>query len=195
MIVMEPLQSAQVNSISLKKGNIFIFYALELLPLLIIAPKSTVVLLHSNIPFGIFSISAIIYGLLLSYDHSRVSTLPFTSIFSVLVSLGNGGKTVRFSRKLVFEHNYNFGIMHGGDKKFGYKLFCSFCCLILQSQVYRNQADPVSTAYDTTVSTLAAEYSYGPYPHQTDTSQNYYYPSEYNADNTWNAPEQRKLSS
>lgn len=81
-----------------------------------------------------------------------------------------------------------------GKIKFGCKLFCSYCCLIMQSQVYRNQADPVSTAYDTTVSTLAAEYSYGPYPHQTDTSQNYYYPSEYNADNTWNAPEQRKLS-
>lgn len=54
----------------------------------------------------------------------------------------------------------------------------------------------MSAVYDTTVSTLAAEYSYGPYPHQADASQGYYslYPSEYNADSTWNASEQRKLS-
>lgn len=73
---------------------------------------------------------------------------------------------------------------------------CTYCPLFLQSQVYRNQPDPVSAAYDTTVSTLAAEYSYGPYPHQTDASQNYYslYPAEYNADTTWSAPEQRKRS-
>lgn len=53
----------------------------------------------------------------------------------------------------------------------------------------------MSAVYDTTASTLAVDYSYGQYPNQTDVSQNYYaYPSEYNADGTWIAPEQRKFN-
>lgn len=61
--------------------------------------------------------------------------------------------------------------------------------------MYRSQPDLVSAVYDTTASTLAVDYSYGQYPNQTDASQNYsqyMYPSEYTADSTWNAPEQRK---
>lgn len=67
----------------------------------------------------------------------------------------------------------------------------------LQSQVYRSQPDLVSAVYDSTASTLALDYSYGQYPNQTDASQNYsqyLYPSEYPADSTWIAPEQRKYS-
>lgn len=55
----------------------------------------------------------------------------------------------------------------------------------------------MSAVYDTTASTLAVDYSYGQYPNQTDASQNYsqyLYPSEYTADSTWIAPEQRKYT-
>lgn len=67
----------------------------------------------------------------------------------------------------------------------------------MQSQVYQSQPDLVSAVYDTTSSTLAVDYSYGQYPNQTDASQNYsqyLYPSEYTADSTWIAPEQRKYT-
>lgn len=71
----------------------------------------------------------------------------------------------------------------------------SVCLPTLQSQVYRSQPDLVSAVYDATSSTLAVDYSYGQYPNQNDVSQNYYaYPSEYTADSTWIAPEQRKLN-
>lgn len=66
----------------------------------------------------------------------------------------------------------------------------SFSSRSQQSQVYRSQPDLV---YDNTSSTLAVDYSYGPYPNQTDASQNYSqypYTSEYTTDSTWMAPEQ-----
>lgn len=69
------------------------------------------------------------------------------------------------------------------------------CLPILQSQVYRSQPDLVSAVYDTTASTLAADYSYGQYPNPADSTQNYsqyLYPSEYTADSTWITPEQRE---
>ncbi|KAM6975820.1 protein transport protein Sec16A isoform 2-T2 [Tautogolabrus adspersus] len=69
----------------------------------------------------------------------------------------------------------------------------SFSSRSQQSQVYRSQPDLVSAVYDTTASTLAADYSYGQYPNQTDASQNYsqyLYPSEYPTESTWIAPEQ-----
>ncbi|XP_077352784.1 protein transport protein Sec16A isoform X3 [Festucalex cinctus] len=69
----------------------------------------------------------------------------------------------------------------------------SFSSRSQQSQVYRSQPDLVSAVYDATSSTLAADYSYGQYPNQTDASQNYgqyLYPSEYTADSTWITPEQ-----
>lgn len=54
----------------------------------------------------------------------------------------------------------------------------------------------VSAVYDTTSSTLAVDYSYSSqYPNPGDATQNYsqfMYPSEYPADSTWIAPEQRK---
>lgn len=66
----------------------------------------------------------------------------------------------------------------------------------VQSQVYTSQPDLVSAAaYDPTVSTLPADYSYMQYPDQTDATQNYSqyaYPSEYTADSTWVTPEQRE---
>ncbi|KAM9306864.1 protein transport protein Sec16A isoform 3-T4 [Pholidichthys leucotaenia] len=67
----------------------------------------------------------------------------------------------------------------------------SFSSRSQQSQVYRSQPDLVS-AYDATSSTLAHDYSYRQYPNETDATQNYsqYYPSEYPAESTWNAPEQ-----
>lgn len=70
-----------------------------------------------------------------------------------------------------------------------------FCLPFLQSQVYRSQPDLVSAVYDATASTLAVDYSYGQYPNAADASQNYsqyLYPSEYTANSTWVAPEQRK---
>ncbi|XP_053195639.1 protein transport protein Sec16A [Scomber japonicus] len=69
----------------------------------------------------------------------------------------------------------------------------SFSSRSQQSQVYRSQPDLVSAVYDTTASTMAVDYSYVHYPDQTDPAQNcsqYMFPSEYNADSTWNAPEQ-----
>ncbi|XP_060917685.1 protein transport protein Sec16A isoform X3 [Labrus mixtus] len=69
----------------------------------------------------------------------------------------------------------------------------SFSSRSQQSQVYRSQPDLVSAVYDTTASTLAADYSYGQYPNQTDASQNYsqyLYPSEYPTESTWITPEQ-----
>ncbi|XP_020508998.1 protein transport protein Sec16A isoform X4 [Labrus bergylta] len=69
----------------------------------------------------------------------------------------------------------------------------SFSSRSQQSQVYRSQPDLVSAVYDTTASTLAADYSYVQYPNQTDASQNYsqyLYPSEYPTESTWIAPEQ-----
>ncbi|XP_061589718.1 protein transport protein Sec16A isoform X5 [Cololabis saira] len=69
----------------------------------------------------------------------------------------------------------------------------SFSSRSQQSQVYRSQPDLVSAVYDASQSTLAADYSYGQYPNQTDASQNYsqyIYPSDYTADSTWIAPEQ-----
>ncbi|XP_034753084.1 protein transport protein Sec16A isoform X3 [Etheostoma cragini] len=69
----------------------------------------------------------------------------------------------------------------------------SFSSRSQQSQVYRSQPDLVSAVYDTTSSTLAVDYSYGQYPNPTDATQNYsqyLYPSEYNADSTWIAPDQ-----
>lgn len=64
--------------------------------------------------------------------------------------------------------------------------------LVLQSQVYRSQPD-LSAVYDATSSTLAVDYSYNQYANQTDATQNYsFYPSEYNAESTWSAPEQRE---
>uniref|UniRef100_A0A8C3AET0 Protein transport protein sec16 n=1 Tax=Cyclopterus lumpus TaxID=8103 RepID=A0A8C3AET0_CYCLU len=71
----------------------------------------------------------------------------------------------------------------------------SFSSRSQQSQVYQSQPDLVSAVYDTTASTLAVDYSYGQYPNQADATQNYsqyLYPSEYTADSTWIAPEQRK---
>lgn len=53
----------------------------------------------------------------------------------------------------------------------------------------------VSAVYDATQSTLPVDYSYAQYPNQTDASQNYsqyMYPSEYTADGTWIAQEQRE---
>ncbi|XP_078126784.1 protein transport protein Sec16A isoform X4 [Sander vitreus] len=64
----------------------------------------------------------------------------------------------------------------------------SFSSRSQQSQVYRSQPDLVSAVYDTTSSTLAVDYT-----NQTDATQNYsqyLYPSEYNADSTWIAPDQ-----
>uniref|UniRef100_A0A8D3DBP0 Protein transport protein sec16 n=1 Tax=Scophthalmus maximus TaxID=52904 RepID=A0A8D3DBP0_SCOMX len=69
----------------------------------------------------------------------------------------------------------------------------SFSSRSQQSQVYRSQPDLVSAVYDTTASTLAADYSYGQYPNPADSTQNYsqyLYPSEYTADSTWITPEQ-----
>uniref|UniRef100_A0A8D3DHD9 Protein transport protein sec16 n=1 Tax=Scophthalmus maximus TaxID=52904 RepID=A0A8D3DHD9_SCOMX len=54
----------------------------------------------------------------------------------------------------------------------------SFSSRSQQSQVYRSQPDLVSAVYDTTASTLAADYSYGQYP------------NPYTADSTWITPEQ-----
>uniref|UniRef100_A0A665W551 Protein transport protein sec16 n=1 Tax=Echeneis naucrates TaxID=173247 RepID=A0A665W551_ECHNA len=74
----------------------------------------------------------------------------------------------------------------------------SFSSRSQQSQAYRSQPDLVSADYDTTASTLAVDYSYGQYPNTADVSQNYsqyIYPSEYTADSTWIAPEQRRVSS
>lgn len=78
-----------------------------------------------------------------------------------------------------------------------YLIIISACLPSLQSQVYRSQPDLVSAVYDTTASTMAVDYSYVHYPDQTDPAQNcsqYMFPSEYNADSTWNAPEQRKYT-
>ncbi|KAF1377703.1 hypothetical protein PFLUV_G00203490 [Perca fluviatilis] len=64
----------------------------------------------------------------------------------------------------------------------------SFSSRSQQSQVYRSQPDLVSAVYDTTSSTLAVDYT-----NQTDATQNYsqyLYPSEYNRDSTWIAPDQ-----
>ncbi|XP_051906469.1 protein transport protein Sec16A isoform X1 [Hippocampus zosterae] len=69
----------------------------------------------------------------------------------------------------------------------------SFSSRSQQSQVYRSQPDLVTAVYDATSSTLAADYSYGQYPHQTDPSQNYgqyQYSSEYTTDSNWITPEQ-----
>ncbi|KAL3042079.1 hypothetical protein OYC64_020099 [Pagothenia borchgrevinki] len=69
----------------------------------------------------------------------------------------------------------------------------SFSSRSQPSQVYRSQPDLVSAVYDTTSSTLAVDYSYAQYQNQADATQNYsqyLYPSEYNADSTWTAPEQ-----
>lgn len=60
--------------------------------------------------------------------------------------------------------------------------------------MYTSQPDLVSAVYDTTSSTLAVDYSYAQYPNQPDATQNYsqyLYPSEYTADSTWIAPDQR----
>lgn len=63
--------------------------------------------------------------------------------------------------------------------------------IFLQSQVYRSQTDLVSAAYDTTGTTLPADYTYSQYPNPSDTAN--YSQIPYNsADNTWTAPEQRK---
>ncbi|KAK5852418.1 hypothetical protein PBY51_023887 [Eleginops maclovinus] len=69
----------------------------------------------------------------------------------------------------------------------------SFSSRSQQSQVYRSQPDLVSAVYDTTSSTLAVDYSYAQYQNKADATQNYsgyLYPSEYNEDSTWTAPEQ-----
>lgn len=73
-----------------------------------------------------------------------------------------------------------------------------YLCLswLPQSQAYRSQPDLVSAVYDTTSTTLAADYSYASqYANPGDATQNYsqyMYPSDYPADSTWIAPEQRK---
>ncbi|XP_033846261.1 protein transport protein Sec16A isoform X2 [Periophthalmus magnuspinnatus] len=69
----------------------------------------------------------------------------------------------------------------------------SFSSHSQQSQVYQSQTDLVSAAFDHTSSTLAVDYSYGQYPNQTGTTQNYSqypYTSEYPTESTWIAPEQ-----
>uniref|UniRef100_A0A8C1PZR9 Protein transport protein sec16 n=1 Tax=Cyprinus carpio TaxID=7962 RepID=A0A8C1PZR9_CYPCA len=57
-----------------------------------------------------------------------------------------------------------------------------------QSQVYRSQPDLVSAAYDTTGTTLPADYTYSQYPNPSDTAD--YSQIPYSTDNTWTAPEQ-----
>ncbi|XP_016126859.1 protein transport protein Sec16A-like [Sinocyclocheilus grahami] len=57
-----------------------------------------------------------------------------------------------------------------------------------QSQVYRSQPDLVSAAYDTTGTTLPADYTYSQYPNPSDTVD--YSQISYSTDNTWTAPEQ-----
>lgn len=132
--------------------------------------------------------------MLLSHDHSWVSTLPFTGLFKHLCLPGHEKSRIQSAARLGTQ-GYTL-TQCSGSIKHRWKPPCSCRPHVLQSQVYRNQPDPASAAYDTTVSTLAAEYSYGPYPHQPDASQNYYmYPPEYSADNTWSAPEQRETSS
>ncbi|XP_048023517.1 protein transport protein Sec16A isoform X2 [Megalobrama amblycephala] len=65
----------------------------------------------------------------------------------------------------------------------------SFSSRSQQSQVYRSQTDLVSAAYDTTGTTLPADYTYSQYPNPSDTAN--YSQIPYNsADNTWTAPEQ-----
>uniref|UniRef100_A0A8C1B6R9 Protein transport protein sec16 n=1 Tax=Cyprinus carpio carpio TaxID=630221 RepID=A0A8C1B6R9_CYPCA len=57
-----------------------------------------------------------------------------------------------------------------------------------QSQVYRSQPDLVSAAYDTTGTTLPADYTYSQYPNPSDNAD--YSQIPYSTDNTWTAPEQ-----
>ncbi|XP_016325632.1 protein transport protein Sec16A-like isoform X2 [Sinocyclocheilus anshuiensis] len=64
----------------------------------------------------------------------------------------------------------------------------SFSSRSQQSQVYRSQPDLVSATYDTTGTTLPADYTYSQYPNPSDTAD--YSQISYSTDNTWTAPEQ-----